>query len=131
MRHRAALGLSERTMIVFAGDNGPTAWPFYYEKSQDDRAAPGLTGGLRGRKWSLYEGGIREPFIVRWRGAIPAGKVNETTVVAGIDLLKLTRVMFTRTMGTMLASGVAISREVSPDPFAPPGPPNAEDPLPY
>jgi len=81
------LGLSERTMIVFAGDNGPTAWPFYYEKSQDDRAAPGLTGGLRGRKWSLYEGGIREPFIVRWRGVIPSGKVNETTVVAGIDLL--------------------------------------------
>ncbi len=81
------LGLSEQTVIVLAGDNGPTAWPFYYKKQQDDRAAPGLTGGLRGRKWSLYEGGVREPFIVRWRGTIPAGKVNETTIVAGIDLL--------------------------------------------
>jgi arylsulfatase A-like enzyme len=81
------LGLSKETVIVFAGDNGPTAWPHYYEKRQDDRAAPGLTGGLRGRKWSLYEGGIREPFIVRWQGTIPAGKVNDTTVVAGIDLL--------------------------------------------
>jgi arylsulfatase A-like enzyme len=81
------LGLSEQTVVVFAGDNGPTAWPHYYKERQDDRAAPGLTGGLRGRKWSLYEGGIREPFVVRWRGTIPAGKVNETTVVAGIDLL--------------------------------------------
>lgn len=81
------LGLSEQTVVVFAGDNGPTAWPFYYENRQDDRAAPGLTGGLRGRKWSLYEGGIREPFVVRWRGTIPAGKVNETSVVSGIDLL--------------------------------------------
>jgi arylsulfatase A-like enzyme len=80
-------GLGERTVIVFAGDNGPTAWPFYYDQRQDDRAAPGLTGGLRGRKWSLYEGGIREPFIVRWPGVVPAGQVNDTTVMAGIDLL--------------------------------------------
>jgi arylsulfatase A-like enzyme len=34
----------------------------------------------------LYEGGIRAPFIVRWDGHIPAGKVDTTTVLSGIDL---------------------------------------------
>ena len=40
------LGLSEQTVIVFAGDNGPTAWPFYYEKRRDDRAAPEYAPGV-------------------------------------------------------------------------------------
>jgi N-acetylgalactosamine-6-sulfatase len=38
-------------------------------------------------KWSLYEGGIRTPLLVRWPGAVPAGVVNEQTVVCSVDFM--------------------------------------------
>src|SRR3954451_17481269 len=77
------LGLAENTIIVFLGDNGPTAWPRYYREGLQP---PGSTGGLRGRKWSLYEGGIREPMMVRWKGHVPEGRVDSETVVSSLDL---------------------------------------------
>ena len=77
------LGLAENTLIAIAGDNGPTAWKRYYDEGYDP---PGKTGGLRGRKWSLYEGGIREPLILRWKGSVLAGRVNGKTVVGAVDL---------------------------------------------
>src|SRR3546814_2455411 len=42
---------------------------------------------LRGRKWSLYEGGIRQPLILYWRGHSKAGYRDERTVGQGVDLL--------------------------------------------
>jgi len=78
------LGLGDDTLVLIASDNGPTAWPRYYNEGV---APPGSTDGLRGRKWSLYEGGIREPLIVRWPGKVPAGMVNDTTVLHAADYL--------------------------------------------
>jgi len=78
------LGLGEKTLLVLASDNGPTAWKRYYDEGFDP---PGKTNGLRGRKWSLYEGGIREPLIVRWTGTVPSGRTNSTTVVNSVDML--------------------------------------------
>jgi arylsulfatase A-like enzyme len=77
------MGLAEQTLIVLASDNGPTAWPRYDREGFD---APGSTGGHRGRKWSLYEGGIREPLIVRWKGRVPAGREDRDTVIGAVDL---------------------------------------------
>jgi arylsulfatase A-like enzyme len=68
-------GLDERTLVIFSSDNGPL--PAFAGKR---------TAGLRGSKVSLYEGGIREPFIVRWSNRIPAGKVNEKTILGAVDL---------------------------------------------
>jgi arylsulfatase A-like enzyme len=68
-------GLEEGTIVVFSSDNGPEP-SFEHERS----------AGLRGMKWSLYEGGIRTPLIVRWKGRIPAGKVDSSTVIGGVDL---------------------------------------------
>ncbi|WP_158871561.1 sulfatase family protein [Maribellus comscasis] len=86
------IGKLENTIIIFASDNGPTDWPYYYnsERYPEDYTgklyAPGFTGGLSGRKWSLFEGGIREPFFVYWKGHFPADKVDEKTIVSAIDI---------------------------------------------
>ncbi|MGB8168628.1 MAG: sulfatase-like hydrolase/transferase [Chthoniobacteraceae bacterium] len=68
------LQLDQNTIVLLSGDNGP--------QPSFDRAR---TAGMRGMKWSLYEGGIRTPLIARWPGSIPPGRVNETTVVGAVD----------------------------------------------
>ena len=78
-----ALGLSENTIVAFTSDNGPS--PIWAKTTSHSGA--GSAGPFRGCKGSLYEGGIREPFIVRWPGKIPANKVDDTTVISGADLL--------------------------------------------
>ncbi len=76
------LGLAGKTLIVLTSDNGPTAWPRYYKEGVEP---PGSTGGYRGRKWSIYEGGIRMPFIARWPGHVPAGETDEATIMGTVD----------------------------------------------
>ena len=78
-----ALGLAQNTIVIFSSDNGPED----IEINNATWSGIGSTGPLRGRKRSLYEGGIRLPFIVRWPQGVPAGQVNDHTVVSGADLL--------------------------------------------
>jgi arylsulfatase A-like enzyme len=102
------LGLAQQTIILFTSDNGPTDAPWYYERS--DRA-PGSTGGFRGRKLSLYEGGIRMPLIVRWPGHTPAGVIDDESVFAAIDLVP----SLARLAGAPLLSDVPLDGvDVSP-----------------
>lgn len=79
------LGLTKNTLVVLTSDNGPTDWPHYYREYY---WPPGSVDPFRGRKWSLYEGGIREPFLARWPGHIPAGVVDSTTIMNGVDLFQ-------------------------------------------
>lgn len=67
------LGLSEDTIVVFTSDNGPN--PF------------GYAGIFRGRKHVIAEGGVREPLLVRWPGRVVAGRVDEKSVLHGVDWL--------------------------------------------
>ena len=76
------LDLGKNTLILFTSDNGPTDWPKKYLTGPP----AGFTGPYRGRKWSLFEGGIRMPFIARWTGTIPAGIEDTSSVVSAIDL---------------------------------------------
>lgn len=77
------LGLADDTLVIFTGDNGPE--DTYVPNAS--HSAAGSAGPFRGRKRSLYEGGIRMPLIARWPGRIPAGQVDDSAVIASIDVL--------------------------------------------
>lgn len=83
-------GIAKNTLVVFSRDNGPA------KLKEGDKGESGKyrnhynvgeTGCLRGQKTSLFEGGVRVPFIVRWPGHAPAGVKNDTTVLTAVDLL--------------------------------------------
>ena len=71
------LGLDDKTLVIFASDNGP--WLSYGDHA-------GSAGPLREGKGTTYEGGIRVPMIARWPGRFPAGSTCREPV-ATIDIL--------------------------------------------
>jgi N-acetylgalactosamine-6-sulfatase len=75
--------LADNTIIFFASDNGAED----YRIANAANAGVGNTGPLRGRKRSMYEGGIRTFGLLRWPGHVPAGRRDETSVIAGVDWL--------------------------------------------
>ncbi len=64
------LGLEDNTLVIFTSDNGP------HNEGGHDAAFFHSAGPLRGIKRDVYEGGIREPMIVRWPGHIAPGTVT-------------------------------------------------------
>ena len=66
-----AAGVANDTIVVFFGDNGPNGRRF--------------NGGMRGRKGSVHEGGVRVPCFIRWPGHLPPGEVAE--IASAVDLL--------------------------------------------
>jgi arylsulfatase A-like enzyme len=95
------LGFTENTVIAFSSDNGPED----FDIQNAVHSGIGSSGPFRGRKRSIYEGGIRMPFIVRWPGHTPAGKVDNTSIVAGVDWLPT----------VCSLAGVKLPRNLNPD----------------
>jgi len=75
-----ALGLDDNTIVIFSSDNGGL-------RQRYDGQGPIVTSNapLRGEKGTLYEGGIREPLIVRWPGVTAAGTTCAVPV-SSVDL---------------------------------------------
>jgi arylsulfatase A-like enzyme len=76
------LGMAEDTYVIFTSDNGagnPQAYDTYI--------GWGSNGPFRGQKGSLYEGGLRTPFIVRCPGRVAAGRVDDKSVISGVDFM--------------------------------------------
>ena len=67
------LGLADDTIVVFTSDNGPHGY--------------GSAGIFRGAKHHLYDCGVHLPMLVRWPGHVKAGRVDDKSVLAGVDWL--------------------------------------------
>ena len=71
-----SLGIAEKTLIIFTSDNGP--WLSYGDHA-------GQTGIYREGKGTTFEGGVRVPFVARWKGVIPEGATSNHPLMT-IDL---------------------------------------------
>lgn len=65
-------GLEENTILIYLSDNGPNGYRW--------------NGGMRGKKGSTDEGGVRSPLFVQWKDSIPAGR-TATKISSAIDIL--------------------------------------------
>ncbi|UCD29896.1 MAG: sulfatase [Planctomycetota bacterium] len=72
LRQIGRCGLDEQTLVIFTSDNGP--W-------LSEKENGGSAGLLRGGKFEVWEGGIRMPFIARWPGRIPPGRVSRDVCI--------------------------------------------------
>jgi arylsulfatase A-like enzyme len=84
MRTLKRLELDEKTLVVLCSDNGPVLNDGYKDFAVEKLGTHQPSGGLRGGKYSIDEGGTRTPFITYWKGTIPPGESDE--VVCTIDL---------------------------------------------
>ncbi len=91
------LNLTDNTLVIFSSDNGPARSVGASElKTYHDTAtgvgynvagSKGITGGRKGYKAALFEGGIGVPFIARWPGKIKAGAIDTVSLMSAVDLL--------------------------------------------
>ncbi|NNM31032.1 MAG: sulfatase-like hydrolase/transferase [Akkermansiaceae bacterium] len=91
------LKIADDTLVIFSSDNGParaagpTELTLMYDTATGAgwgiAAAKGITGGRKGYKAALFEGGIGVPFIARWPGKIAAGMVDDRSLISAVDLL--------------------------------------------
>lgn len=77
------MGVANDTLIFYSSDNGAED----HRIGNASNAGVGNTGPLRARKRSMYEGGIRTFGLLRWPGRVAAGRVDETSVMGGVDFL--------------------------------------------
>jgi arylsulfatase A-like enzyme len=100
-------GLEDNTFVIFTSDNGP--WLTYGNHG-------GRAGPLREGKGTEFEGGVREPCIMRWPGKVPAGRTLDTPAMT-IDLFPT----FAKLIGAELPKHPIDGKDIGPLAFGKPG----------
>jgi len=96
------LELAEDTIVVYFCDNGPNGWRW--------------NGGMRGKKGSTDEGGVRSPLLIRWPAGIEAGTELETLGSASDLLPTLAHLAGVPLIGETPLDGISLARPlVSPE----------------
>lgn len=91
------LKIADNTLVIFSSDNGPARaskpgeLKLFYDTATGAgwgiNAAKGITGGRKGYKGCLMEGGIGVPFIARWPKKIPSKQIDRYSPISAVDLL--------------------------------------------
>ncbi|UNK71176.1 sulfatase-like hydrolase/transferase [Microbacterium sp. H1-D42] len=81
-----AAGIADDTIVFFSSDNGPSTESRNWLNGEEIDYQGGSSGGLRGNKGSLFDGGIRVPAIISWPACLPQG-VSLTAPATMMDLL--------------------------------------------
>ncbi len=90
------LDLEENTIVIYLSDNGPNGWRY--------------NGGMRGKKGSTDDGGVRSPFFMQWKNVLPAGK-KITQIASSVDVLPT----LLKLVGTEAGAGLKIDgKDVTP-----------------
>ncbi|MEX0320993.1 MAG: sulfatase [Puniceicoccaceae bacterium] len=79
------LGIRDNTIFVFSSDHGPAPVILAKGWREFSNNMLGYAGIFRGAKHNQFEGGVRVPFIIRWPGHVPAGRVDSESVTSFID----------------------------------------------
>jgi arylsulfatase A-like enzyme len=98
-------GLGENTIVIFSSDNGPVLDDGYEDRAVELCGDHRPAGPLRGGKYSLFDGGTRVPFVIRWPGMVQPGESG--ALVCHLDFLA--------SFAAML--GVTLDDAAAPDSF--------------
>ena len=90
------LDIHSNTLLWFSSDNGPQP------------GTPGVTNGLRGAKFSLYEGGVRVPGMIEWPDVITSNKVSSFPVVTSDLLPTVYDILDIKPVDNRLIDGISI-----------------------
>lgn len=102
------LKLDQNTLIIFTSDNGPVVDDGYKDEAVEKLGKHTPAGMLRGGKYSLFDGGTRVPFIVRWPGTVKPGVSD--ALVCQMDFLA----SFATLTGQTITQGAEDSQDVLP-----------------
>ena len=97
------LNLETNTLVILSSDNGAILFDGYFDHSFEDLNGHKPTGGLRGWKYLVFEGGCRVPFIAHWPARIKPHVSDQ--MINLVDLLA--------TFASM--TGQKVSKEIAPD----------------
>ncbi len=99
-----SLGIADNTLIILSSDNGPVVDDGYQDESETLLGNHNPMGGLRGGKYSAFEGGTRVPIIVSWP-AIIQKPMESDVLLSQIDLF--------RSLASLI--GASLPRNAAPD----------------